>query len=181
MKVNHRQRLRWIVPLVLFMMTIIDAALPAIFPRAFLGSGQVIISHLTLYFIVLFAFYFRDSNILLWSVIAGLFHDSYNTTFLGLYATLYFLISYIVLKTKQFFPKSPLVFYMLFIVLVTLLDFVVFIFYTEILDYASLSVLHFLVNRLGPTLIFTTVMCILLYLPSRNLLRWLGYESYIIF
>lgn len=180
MRINRWQRLKWTIPLVLFLTTIIDAALPAIFPTAFLGHGQIIVSHITLYYLVTFAFYFRESNILIYSFIFGLFFDSYNTTVLGVYATLYFIIAYIIVKVKVYFPKKMLIHAMLFIVSVVLLDTLVFIFYSE-LGYAGISMTTFLVSRLSPTLIFNVVMAIILYFPTRSLLNWLGYEDYIIF
>lgn len=180
MRVNRWQRLKWTIPLILFITTIIDAALPAIFPTAFLGNSQVIISHITLYYIVTFAFYFRDSNILTYSFIFGLLYDSYNTTVLGIYATLYIVIAYLITKVKAYFPKNMPIHAMLFIVSIVILDSLVFIFYSE-LGYASMSMTTFLVSRLSPTLIFNIVLAIFLYFPTKSLLNWLGYEDYIIF
>lgn len=180
MRINRWQRLKWTIPLILFMTTIIDAALPAIFPVAFLGNSQIIVSHITLYYIIAFAFYFRDSNILLFSFIFGLFYDSYNTTVLGVYATLYILIAYIVLHVKKFFPKKLPIQGMLFIIAIVLLDTLVYAFYFEIVG-ITVPFTEFLVARLSPTLIFNIVMAIILYFPTRSLLNWLGYEDYVIF
>lgn len=180
MRINRWQRLKWTIPVILFLTTIIDAALPAIFPAAFLGNGQVIVSHITLYYIVTFAFYFRESNILIYSFIFGLFYDSYNTTVLGVYATLYFVIAYLIIKVKKYFPKKMPVHAMLFFVGIVILDALVYVFYNE-LGTSMISMTGFLVSRLSPTLIFNIVMSIILYFPTRSLLNWLGYEDYIIF
>ncbi|XJS09902.1 rod shape-determining protein MreD [Aerococcaceae bacterium WGS1372] len=180
MRINRWQRLKWTIPLILFITTIIDAALPAIFPVAFLGNSQIIVSHITLYYIMVFAFYFRDSNILLFSFIFGLFYDSYNTTVLGVYATLYLVIAYLIIQVKKFFPKKLPIHGMLFIIAIVCLDSLVFAFYSEIVDIA-VPFTEFLVGRLSPTLIFNIVMAIILYFPTRGLLNWLGYEDYVIF
>lgn len=180
MKINRWQRLKWTIPLVLFLTTVIDASLPAIFPNAFLGNQQIIISHITLYYIVTFAFYFRDSNILLYSFIFGLLYDSYNTTLLGLYATIYCGITYLILNVKKYFPKKIVIHFMLFVVSITLLDFLVYIFYSE-LNITGMNMTMFLLARLAPTLIFNIVMAIVLHFPTKALLNWLGYEDYIIF
>lgn len=180
MKINRWQRLRWTIPLVLFLTTIIDASLPAIFPHAFLGNQQIIISHITLYFITTFAFYFRDGNMLFYSFLFGLFYDSYNTTILGLNASIYFAIAYFIMNIKKYFPKKPVIHFMLYIVSIVVLDFLVYLFYSE-LGYANISVTIFMVSRLSPSLIFNTVMAIVLYFPTKSLMRWLGYEDYIIF
>lgn len=180
MRINRWQRLKWTIPLILFITTIIDAALPAIFPVAFLGNGETIVSHITLYYVIVFAFYFRDSNIMIFSFIFGLFYDSYNTTVLGVYATLYAVIAYIVIKVKKVFPKKLPIQGMFFIIAIVILDFLVYMFYMELVG-ISVPFTEFLVSRLSPTLIFNVVMAIILYYPTRGLLNWLGYEDYIIF
>lgn len=180
MKVNRWHRLKWTIVLLLFITTVIDATLPALLPSAFLGNGQVIISHITLYYLVTFAFYFRDSNILIYSFIFGLFYDSFNTSILGLYAASYYIIVDIVLRIKKYFPKNPYIFGMIFMVAITVLDFIVYLFYFEI-GFTTVNINLFLVNRLAPTLIFNIILVIILYFPTRTLLRWLGYEDYLIF
>lgn len=172
-------QLKWTVPLLLFLAVIIDAALPSIFPTAFLGHGQIISSHLFLYFVVTFAFYFRDANILINAFIFGLFYDSYNTTILGVNATIYLICAYLIVKIKKFFPKKSYIQFMLFIICITILDSVLYLFYLEI-NITNISMLDFLVNRLSPTLIFNTVMTIILYFPSKQLIRSLGYQDFII-
>lgn len=180
MRITRWQRLKWTIPIVLFLTTIIDASIPAIFPAAFLGNNQVIISHITLYYIITFAFYFRDSNILFYSFLFGLFYDSFNTTILGLYGTIYLFIAYATLLIKKYFPKKVVIHSLLVILFISILDFLVYLFYAE-MGTTSMNLAVFLVNRLGPTLIFNIVMMIVLYFPTRSLLRWLGYEDYIIF
>lgn len=177
---NRWQKLRWTIPLILLLTTIIDAALPAIFPSAFLAKNQIVVSHITLYFIVMFAFYFRDDWILGYSFTFGLFYDSYNTTILGLNAILYFIVAYTVLKMKKFFPKNAVVNMMLFIVAITFLDTVVYLFYNQI-GIGNITVITFLTTRLAPTLIFNIVAALLLHFPKNWILNWLGWEDYIIF
>lgn len=172
-------QLKWTVPLVLFLTVIIDAALPSIFPTAFLGHGQIITSHIFLYFVVTFAFYFRDANILLNAFLFGLFYDSYNTTFLGVNATIYFVVAFLVIKTKRYFPKKSYIHFMLFVISMSLIDFCLYLFYLEI-NLVNTSMIDFMVNRLTPTLIFNTVVAIVLYYPSKTLIRWLGYQDFII-
>ncbi|MGY4104398.1 rod shape-determining protein MreD [Ignavigranum ruoffiae] len=173
------QGLKWTVPLVLFLAIIIDAALPGIFPTAFLGQQQIISSHLFLYFVVTFAFYFRDANILINSFIMGLFYDAYNTTLLGLNAPLYLICAYLILKVKKYFPKQAYIHYMLFAITITLLDTLLYFFYLE-MNVAAISLIDFLVRRLTPTLIFNTVLAIIAYFPTKQLIRWLGYQDFII-
>lgn len=180
MKTNRERKAKCLVPLLLFIGIIIDAALPAIFPGAFIGSTQIIVSHLVLYYIVTFSFYLRDTNILLYAFIFGLLYESYMATLLGLYASLYFLIAYLIIKSRKYFPKKAFINFMLFIIAVTIVDFVVFAFYAE-LGYTNVTLVTFLVDRLGPTLIFNVVLAFLLYLPTKQILNWLGFDEYIIF
>lgn len=180
MQTSRDRKAKWLVPLLLFVGIIVDAALPAIFPGAFIGSSQIIISHMVLYFIVTFSFYFRDSNIMIYAFIFGLLYESYIATLLGLYATLYFLVAFLIIRLRKFFPKKAAIHFMLFIIAVSVVDFAVFVFYFE-LGFTGVTLTTFLVERLGPTLIFNVVLGFLLYLPTKQILSWLGFEEYIIF
>lgn len=177
---SRDHKIKGIVPLVLLVGLIIDSSLPAIFPGAFLGSNQVIVSHLLLYFIITFAFYMRNSSISLYSFIFGLLQDSYSTTLLGVYAALYFLVAYIILQIRRYFPRNAIVHFMLFIVAITIIDYLVYFFYVR-LGFVSLGVEQYILTRLGPTLIFNTALAFFMYFPTRALLGWLGYNEHIIF
>ncbi|MGY3814889.1 rod shape-determining protein MreD [Globicatella sulfidifaciens] len=179
MKINRDRRIKWFLPFFLFFSIIIDSALPAIFPVAFLGNDQTIVSHMALYILTLFAFYFRDESILINALIFGFLTDSYNTTILGIYASIYFIVTYLILKTKKFFPKNTILHMMLFIVAITITEFIVFVFYREV-GYTIITLTEFLATQLWPTLIFNIVLSFLMYFPSKALLSWLGYENYII-
>lgn len=179
MRMKKGYKLNWTVPLVLFLAVIIDASLPSIFPMAFLGNKQVITSHVFLYFVVLFAFYFRYSNILMSAFIMGLFYDMYNTLVLGMNASLYLLMAYLVIKSKKYFPKKAYIHFIFFMICIFFLDVLTYLFYLEI-NVATSSMLDFMVNRLTPTLIFNTVLTIILYYPSKQFLRWLGYRDFIV-
>lgn len=180
LKINRDRRVKWYLALLLFFGIIIDSALPAIFPTAFLGSGQTIISHVTLYVLVLFAFYFRDGSILFNAFVFGLIADSYNTTILGLYATLYLLVALFVIKVKKYLPKKSLVQILLFLLTVAFVDFSIFVFYRET-GHTTMALTPFLANNLGPTMLYNIVLTFILYFPSRGLLNLLGFENYLIF
>lgn len=179
MKINRDRRVKWFLPFLLLISIIIDSALPAIFPMAFLGNDQTVVSRLALYMLTLFAFYFREDSLLLNAFIFGLLTDSYNTTILGIYASIYFIIAYIILKIKKYFPKNTIIHMMLFVVSITITEFLVFVFYRET-GYTVITLTEFLATQLWPTLIFNLVLSFLMYLPSKGLLSWLGYENYII-
>lgn len=177
MKSSRFYRLRWFIPFILFFALIIDSALPAIFPGEFLVEHQMIVPHFMLFSILMFAFYFRERDILYYSLLFGFMSDSYYGTIIGIYMTAYWLVSYTVYKIKRYLPKRMIVHFVLFLIAITLMDFVVFVFYREI-GQTTMTMTVFIVERLMPTLIFNTVMAFVLYLPSRGILPWLGYEEY---
>lgn len=178
-KISRDRRIKWFLPFFLFVSIMIDSALPAIFPVAFLGNDQTIVSHLALYFLTLIAFYFKDDSILVNAVIFGLMQDSYNTTILGIYASAYYLITLLILKTKRFFPKNSLIHVMLFLVSITVIQFGVFVFYRET-GFTGVTLTEFLAMQLWPTMIFNLVLSFLMYFPSKSLVHWLGYERFVI-
>ncbi|MGX7109291.1 rod shape-determining protein MreD [Facklamia miroungae] len=169
-----------IVPLVLLFALVIDSALPSIFPKAFLGNQQIIVSHLLIYFIVTFAFYLKNSSILIYAFIIGLIADAYNSTILGLYAILYFLMAYCIISVRKHFPRNAIIHMMLFIVSLTFIDFIVYFFYQQV-GLSQLLFEDYVLMRLGPTLIFNTALTFFMYFPNRMLVRWLGYDDHIIF
>lgn len=179
LKNDYHKRLMWVIPVALFAAMIIDSALPAIFPTAFLGNDQIIVSHLAVYFLVFFCFYFNRKSLLWMSFLFGLLADSYYSTVLGLYATVYFLLVLGMTRSERFFPKNLLIQFMLFIVAIFFVDFLVYSFYLEI-GQTTVEMTEFLSNRLGPTLIYNTVLYFALYYPMRKLRHWLGYEDYVI-
>lgn len=157
----------------------IDAALPAIFPVAFLGNNQIIVAQLALYFLTLFAFYFREETLLINAFVFGMVTDSYNTTILGIYATLYVVITYVIIKTKRYFPQNAMIHLMMYLVAIAAIQFCVFVFYRET-GYTTVTLTEFLAVQLWPTLIFNLVLSFLMYFPSKLVLNWLGYERYVI-
>ena len=176
----QRERpVKGVVPLVLLIALVIDSALPSIFPNAFLGNDQVIISHLLLYFISTFAFYLRHSYILLYAFLFGLLADSYNTTLLGIYAVLYFIIAYLITSLRRHFPRNAIIHMMLFIVAMTIVDFVVYFFFLK-LGFTKIDFQQYVLIRLGPTLIYNTALTFFMYFPNRALLSWVGYDDHII-
>ena len=176
MKVTRERKLRWFIPLVFFFSIIIDSALPAIFPAEFLADSQRIVSHLMLYWVITFAFYFREREVLLYSLLFGVVADSYNTTIIGIFAFGYWFIAYCVTRIKRYLPKRGLVHFMLFIVLISLLDFAIFVFYRET-GYTQVTLSRVIMEKLVPTLILNTVLSFVLYFPTRYILTWLGYEK----
>ena len=105
--------------------------------------------------------------------------DSYNTTIIGVFAFGYWFIAYCVTRIKRYLPERGLVHFMLFIVLISLLDFAIFVFYRET-GYTQVTLSRFIMENLVPTLIFNTVLSFVLYFPTRSILTWLGYENYYI-
>lgn len=179
MKIKHDKRIKWFVPFYLFISVIFDAALPAIFPVAFLGSNQIVISQLTLYMLTLFCFYFKDSSLVLYAGIFGLLVDSYNTTVLGLYASLYILLSLFILNIKKYLPKNSLMHLMLFIISIFVVQFAVFVFYRET-GHTTVILTEFLALRLWPTIMFNLVLSFMMYFPSKWVIHSIGYDRYII-
>lgn len=177
---QRERKIKGIIPLALLLGLIIDSALPTLFPHAFLGNDQIIVSHLLVYFMITFAFYLRDSFIFLYAFLFGLLQDSYTSTVLGLYAGLYLIVTYLILQTRKHFPRNAILHYLLFIVAITFIDFCVYYFYVR-LGVTHIGFEQYVIMRLGPTLIFNTVLSFLMYFPNRWILNLLGYDDHIIF
>ena len=179
MKVTRDRKLRWTIPIILFFSIIFDSALPAVFPREFVGDSQHIVSHMMLLWVVAFAFYFKDQDILWYSLLFGVIAELYNGTIVGVYMTCYWLIAFCVLRLKRYLPKYAMVYFMLLLLSIVLLDTLIFIFYHEV-GLTTVTLSHYVVDNLVPTMIFNTVLYFVMYFPMRSVLTWLGYEKHYI-
>lgn len=99
---------------------------------------------------------------------------------MGVYGVLYYLVAWSVSKVKKYLPNNWFVAFLLYLLMIVGVDLVAFLFYRQ-LGYSNLTLLGFTTQRLVPTLIFNTVLFLIMYFPTNKFFKWLGRDDYYLF
>lgn len=162
----------YFIPLVLYVLLILDGFLINAFPGQFVSEEYILVPHLSLFGFVLFSYYFPKQPMQLYAVLFGLLFDSYYSGILGVYAVAFAVIVYFVKKMQRFLAENVFVLALLFIVAIVMVDSFVFGFYS-LMDITQLDFSAFASERLGPTIVLNIVLFIVIYYPLFKLVGWM--------
>jgi rod shape-determining protein MreD len=95
----------YFIPVVLYVLLILDGFLINAFPGQFVSEEYILVPHLALFGFVLFSYYFPKQPMQLYAVLFGLLFDSYYSGILGVYAVAFAVIVYFVKKMQRFWRK----------------------------------------------------------------------------
>ena len=162
----------YFIPLVLYVLLILDGFLINAFPGQFVSEEYIRVPPLALFGFVLFSYYFPKQPMQLYAVLFGLLFDSYYSGILGVYAVAFAVIVYFVKKMQRFLAENVFVLALLFIVAIVMVDSFVFGFYS-LMDITQLDFSAFASERLGPTIVLNIVLFIVIYYPLFKLVGWM--------
>ena len=162
----------YFIPVVLYVLLILDGFLINAFPGQFVSEEYILVPHLSLFGFVLFSYYFPKQPMQLYAVLFGLLFDSYYSGILGVYAVAFAVIVYFVKKMQRFLAENVFVLALLFIVAIVMVDSFVFGFYS-LMDITQLDFSAFASERLGPTIVLNIVLFIVIYYPEFKLVGWM--------
>ena len=162
----------YFIPLVLYVLLILDGFLINAFPGQFVSEEYILVPHLALFGFVLFSYYFPKQPMQLYAILFGLLFDSYYSGILGVYAVAFAVIVYFVKKMQRFLAENVFVLALLFIVAIVMVDSFVFGFYS-LMDITQLDFSAFASERLGPTIVLNIVLFIVIYYPLFKLVGWM--------
>ena len=112
----------YFIPVVLYVLLILDGFLINAFPGQFVSEEYILVPHLALFGFVLFSYYFPKQPMQLYAVLFGLLFDSYYSGILGVYAVAFAVIVYFVKKMQRFLAENVFVLALLFIVAIVMVD-----------------------------------------------------------
>lgn len=161
----------YFIPVVLYVLLILDGFLINAFPGQFVSEEYILVPHLALFGFVLFD-HFPKQPMQLYAVLFGLLFDSYYSGILGVYAVAFAVIVYFVKKMQRFLAENVFVLALLFIVAIVMVDSFVFGFYS-LMDITQLDFSAFASERLGPTIVLNIVLFIVIYYPLFKLVGWM--------
>ena len=162
----------YFIPVVLYVLLILDGFLIKAFPGQFVSEEYILVPHLAVCGFVLFSYYFPKQPMQLYAVLFGLLFDSYYSGILGVYAVAFAVIVYFVKKMQRFLAENVFVLALLFIVAIVMVDSFVFGFYS-LMDITQLDFSAFASERLGPTIVLNIVLFIVIYYPLFKLVGWM--------
>ena len=90
----------YFIPVMLYLLVILDGFLINAFPGQFVSEEYILVPHLALFGFVLFAYYFPKQPMQLYAVLFWLLFDSYYSGILGVYAVAFSVIVYFVKKMQ---------------------------------------------------------------------------------
>ncbi|MFZ2785756.1 MAG: rod shape-determining protein MreD [Trichococcus flocculiformis] len=162
----------YFIPVVLYVLLILDGFLINAFPGQFVSEEYILVPHLALFGFVLFSYYFPKQPMQLYAVLFGLLFDSYYSGILGVYAVAFSVIVYFVKKMQKYLTENVFVLALLFILAIVMVDSFVFGFYS-LIDITQLDFSAFASERLGPTIVLNIVLFIVFYYPLLKLVGWM--------
>lgn len=164
---TKKGRINLFVPLILLVAMLLDGVVATIFSSQLYTATTDTVSRLVLVCVVLLSFYVDRNHMILFGIIFGLLYDSYYVGILGLYTSLFPIVIYLCDKMKKIFNPNILVLILVFIIQLSLAEFLLFGFYT-VIDMSMIDMATFLANRLGPTLLLNGIYLLLLYFPLKK-------------
>lgn len=166
---------RFYLPLVLFIIMVLEGVAIEILPVKIIHGNLLIISHWVLICLIFAAIFYdeEDTNYsLVYAILFGLLIDVVYTHILGVYMFTYAMTIYIIKKLTRLL-HSNLVTTLLFGMLgIILADWFIYVIFTMI-GYTDLSLDSYLLERLLPTIIANIIFLILIYpFLSKKFPKW---------
>lgn len=167
---------RYLLPIYIMIAFYLDGSISLLGQIWLYTPDYTIISRLFMLVLVLTAFILPEETRLPWYAIGiGLIYDLYYTGMLGMYTFAVPLIMYVVRYLKQYLPDSPFFIALVYLISLTLLETVIYLF-NRMAGIVTTIPVDFISNVLAPTIALNLVFFIFLYLPIKYLLLKLKSE-----
>lgn len=165
---------RLYIPLILFLLLILEGVALDFLPQIMLDTFSVI-PHWVFTFLIFIAIFYDKKGFpfsVLYSVIFGLLIDIVYTGVLGVYMFSYVIIMYIVYELKEYLYENLFVTLLISTVSIALVDFSINGIYT-IIGIRNVEWMEYFLYRLTPTVLANLVFLLILYpILSKRLKLW---------
>lgn len=159
---------QWWLPIVFFLLMLLDSQLSYVV-RILVG-GQVILNfHLLLMAIIAASFHCKRSYLLVVTTFIGFLYDNYYYGVLGIQMLALPLIVLLVYWIFSKVEPSFLSLIVSLVIFVTIMEFTVFI-VQIVFKLIHATMLNFIVDVLGPSLLLNVIVFILLYYPLKKII-----------
>lgn len=164
--------LRFLLPIIVFILFIIEGTVMQIIAPDRFGSEFIIIPRFAFVIVIVIAIFFGRTTGTIYGLILGLFQDIIYTHVLGVYIFSMALITYLLGFSFKIFQKNLLLLTITAIFGTILLDYLVYGIYSMV-GITTLPHERFFYERLLPSLVVNSVFLIIFAYPLRKLLVFL--------
>lgn len=160
-----------IIPIfLLFFTLLIDGGITYLFRDQLNSSIGLMIPRLVIVTLIMLAFYLDPKQLFILSFTFGFIYDSYYSGVLGVYIAAFVLITYLVIQIRQIINPHFYAILLVNIVILTVMEVFVFGVYRGI-GLSDLTLQLFLVDRLRGTLLFNTVVFLIIGYPLKEWMK----------
>lgn len=163
------------LPLILFLLIVIEGISVHTFPFVFWDSQSVYIPHYAFAFLIMIAIFYDEENTYfsgVYALIFGLLIDIAYTDVLGVYMFSYALVIYIINVLSKYYKGNFYMTLLIGIIGISLTDALIHLIYMTI-DKTNLNWNAYLNVRLIPTLLINSIFLIVIYpLFRKHLIKW---------
>ncbi|GGB28222.1 rod shape-determining protein MreD [Virgibacillus dakarensis] len=166
---------RLFLPLILFLIVILEGVSLELLPTRLVTGELLIIPHWPLVFLVCISIFYDKENTytsVFYAIIFGMLIDVVYTGILGVYMFTYALVIYIVRGLKKLLHANFYVTLLLGFLGIAMADFIIYIIFS-VIDLADMTLVHYLVYRLLPSILANLLFLLVLYpLVRKPLIKW---------
>ncbi|GEK91560.1 rod shape-determining protein MreD [Alkalibacterium kapii] len=156
----------------LFFTLLLDGGLTFLFREQLSTAATLIIPRLVVLTLIMFSFYLEPRQLFILAFASGFIYDSYYSGVLGIYIAAFIMIQYLIVQIRKMINPHFYTILLVNIVILSLMELFVFGAY-RIIGLADMTLQLFLVNRLSGTLIFNTVVFLIIGYPFREWIKML--------
>lgn len=153
------------LPFILFLIVIIEGVALELLPARLINGDLLIVPHWVLMYLMYVLMYYDKENTftsVFLAVVFGLMIDTVYTGILGVYMFTYALVVYIIHGFKTLLQANLYVTLLLGLLAIVLSDFMIY-FTFLIIDITDITIKHYVIYRLVPTVIANLVFLLILY------------------
>lgn len=160
-----------IIPVFLLFSTLLmDGSISYLFRDELNSSIGLIVPRVMILTLIMLAFFLEPKQLYILSFTFGFIYDSYYSGILGVYIAAFILIPYLVIQIRQIIIPYFYVILLVNIVILTVMEVFVFGVY-RVVGVSDITLQMFLGNRLGGTLIFNTLVFLIIGYPLKQWMK----------
>ena len=152
---------KFLIPFIAVVLFLLEPELALFSPIQWGEEVVTLVPRFVILYLIFLSIYYSRKRACIYGLIFGLLYDVFYIDIIGLYSVLYPLVCYLAGSTVKFIHQHLSITTILSIILIALLEFVLYYFYSFI-QITTLPVGKFLSNRLLPTMIANLLFLVML-------------------
>lgn len=152
---------RLVMPFIAIILFLVEPTFSMISPIRIAENAYIIVPRFLILFLIFMAVYYNRKRAYIYAVFFGLFYDIIYIDVIGLYTGLYLIVCFLAAWCVKYIHQHILIVTILAILLVSLMEFVLFYFYS-FTGITTMAMTSFISQRLLPTIGANLIFLLLL-------------------